>query len=142
MNKAKLRNQLLSKMQELNSEQLLIDKEVPISYKHIYLPNENHKLEIWCFKQDIVICEKLFDKIIGYRDANISANGNELINVVLEKDNAQNSHHIGLPYVIIEMEYKQLNTHEILTYSKKSSNEKDHFPLLLFCISNLWKCLS
>ncbi|NWF89439.1 MAG: hypothetical protein HXY50_08245 [Ignavibacteriaceae bacterium] len=119
-------------MQEFNSEQLLIDKEVPIPYKHIYLPNEKHKLEIWCFKQDIVIYEKLFDKIIGYRDAKISANGNELINVVLEKDNAQNSHHVGLPYVIIETKYKQPNTHEILTYSQKVQMIKTIFPYCRF----------
>ncbi|MEJ5261472.1 MAG: hypothetical protein WHT45_02240 [Ignavibacterium sp.] len=119
-------------MQEFNSEQLFIDKEVPIPYKHIYLPNEKHKLEIWCFKQDIVIYEKLFDKNVGYRDAKISANGNELVNIVLEKDSAQNSHHVGLPYVIIETKYKQPNTHEILTYSQKVQMIKTIFPYCRF----------
>ncbi len=132
MNESELRDALLNKMQEFNSEKLLIDKEVPIPYKHIYLPNENHKLEIWCFKQDIVIYEKLFDKNIRYRDAKISANGIELINIVLEKDNAQNSHHVGLPYIIIETKYKQPNTHEILTYSQKVQMIKTIFPYCRF----------
>lgn len=132
MNEGELRNILLSKMQEFNSEQLAIDKEVPIPYKHIYLPNKKHKLEIWCFKQDIVIYEKLFDKNVGYRDAKITSNGIELVNIVLEKDNAQNTHHVGLPYVIIETKYKQPNTHDILTYSQKVQMIKTIFPYCWF----------
>ena len=132
MNEADLRNILLEKMQSFNSSTLLIDKEVPIPYKHIYLPNKNHKLEIWCFKQDIVIYEKLFDKNVKYRDAKILANGVELVNIVLEKDSAQNSHHVGLPYVIIETKHNQPNTHEILTYSQKVQMIKTIFPYCRF----------
>lgn len=132
MNESELRNNLLSKMQEFNSEQLLIDKEVPIPYKHIYLPNKRHKLEVWCFKQDIVIYENLFNKNVGYRDAKIISNGIELVNVVLEKDSAQNTHHVGLPYVIIETKHNQPNTHEILTYSQKVQMIKTIFPYCRF----------
>ena len=110
---------------------ILIEKEVPVPYKHIYLPKAiTNELEIWCFKQDICVFEELFHKDIKYKDAKIiDSEKKEILNVKLEKDSAQNSHHVGLPYVIIETKMgKSINTHELLAYAQKVQMIKTIFP--------------
>ena len=126
----------LIKSTYFKDKNLLIDKEVPVPYKHIYIPNlPKAILEIWCFKQDICIYEKLFDKKIGYKDARIISSklDDELIYIKLEKDSSQNSHHVALPYVIIETKMgKNINTHELLAYSEKVQMIKTIFPFCRF----------
>lgn len=134
------RDYLLDQLRQkivFENQSILIDKEVPIPYKHIYIPNPTQTtLEIWCFKQDICIYQKLFDKQIGYKDAVFISKKNrelDIINIKLEKDSSQNSHPVGLPYVIIETKMgKNINTHELLAYSEKVQMIKTIFPFSRF----------
>lgn len=136
MNENELRNTLLEKIKNKINSRYKIDIEVPVPYKHIYLPtNDDPKLEIWCFKQDIVIYDTLYPKNVGYRDAKINFDSKfdgKNIQVVLEKDSSQNTHDIALPYIIIETKNKQPNTHDILTYSQKVQMIKTIFPYCRF----------
>jgi hypothetical protein len=127
-----LRNIVLGRIQDLAQGDVLVDKEVPIPYKHIYNPGLKCNLEIWCFKQDIVFYHKLFDKSVGYKDAGIVNKGDHLIDIVLEKDNVQNSKDIGLPLVIIETKKSQPSSHEIMVYSQKAELIKSIFPYSKF----------
>jgi hypothetical protein len=116
---------------------LFLESEVPIPYKHIYIPYKNKNvLEIWCFKQDICLYKELINRSIGYRDARIvsdSKREEDIIHIVQEKDNAQNSHHVGIPYVIIETKMgEHINTHELLVYSEKVQMIKTIFPYCKF----------
>lgn len=124
-----LRDALIEQLKEVVKVPYLIDTEVPIPYKHIYIPTLNDiKLEIWCFKQDITIYKTLFDKSVGHKESSITKNGETLIEVILEKDSGQRTHHAGLPFVILELKKGQPNTHEILTYSQKAEMIKTIFP--------------
>jgi hypothetical protein len=105
----------------------MIDKEVPVPYRHIYFPVKN-ELEICCFKQDICIYTKLYDKSIDQREAAITVCDEEIIKVVLNK-NAAKEKDIGLPFVIIETKMsKNIETHNILAYSEKTKMIKSIFP--------------
>lgn len=140
MTEIELRDNLILQLKDIVSEPYLIDTEVPIPYKHIYIPkNGLTKLEIWCFKQDITIYKSLFDKTVGQKESEITKNGEALIEVVLEKDSGQNSHHAGLPFVILELKKGQPNTHEILTYSQKAEMIKTIFPYCQFLFLILGK---
>lgn len=122
---------LAAKLKRILKNGIMLDKEVPVPYKHIYLPREAlNQLEIWCFKQDICIFEELFHKTIKYRDAKIVDSDNkDILNITLEKDSSQNSHHVGLPYVIVETKMgDSINTHELLAYSEKVQMIKTIFP--------------
>jgi hypothetical protein len=110
---------------------MMIGKEVPIPYRHIYIPGSERGLEIWCFKQDICVYRKLFDKTVGRKDAVISANQETLLNIVLNRSNTKQA--IGLPYVIIETKMaKNINTHDLLTYTEKVRMIKTIFPYCVF----------
>jgi len=129
------RNTLLRKLKRLNLPYRL-DKEVPIPYKHIYVKNDDKvTLEIWCFKQDIVFFKPLFDVNIPYRGATIQYYDQNLINVKLEKDNAQKTKDVGMPFLIIETKCGQ-STHDVMTYSQKAELIKTIFPYckFIFCI--------
>jgi hypothetical protein len=111
-----------------NNWNLMIDKEVPVPYRHIYFPVRN-ELEICCFKQDICIYTKLLDKSIEHREAAITAGNEKILQVVLNKNAPNNERDIGLPFVIIETKMsKNINTHELLAYSEKSKMIKSIFP--------------
>jgi len=140
MTETELRDNLILQLKDIVSEPYLIDTEVPIPYKHIYIPkNGLTKLEIWCFKQDITIYKSLFDKTVGQKECEITKNGETLIEVVLEKDSGQNTHNAGLPFVILELKKGQPNTHEILTYSQKAEMIKTIFPYCQFLFLILGK---
>ena len=114
-----------------------IDMEVPVPYKHIYFrEDQKTKLEIWCFKQDIAIYKPLFDKSVPKREAKIIAYDKSEIQIILEKDTAQKTKDVGLPYVIIETKKEQPNVHEVLAYSQKAEMIKTIFPYckFVFCI--------
>ncbi len=133
MNETELRDVLISKLEGIVKKPFLIDTEVPVPYKHIYIPTDDKtKLELWCFKQDITIYKILFDKTVRQKDSKITKDGDTLIDIVLEKDSGQNSHHAGLPFVILELKKGQPNTHEILTYSQKAEMIKTIFPYCQF----------
>ena len=97
---------------------------------------EGSDIVLECFKQDIVFFKPLIDKTVSYRGANIQANGQPLIRIKLEKDNAQNTKHVGMPFLIIETKNGQPNTHDILTYVQKVEMIKTIFPYckFMFCI--------
>jgi len=134
MNEAEIKKKLFERFKKLEIKPFRIDTEVPIPYKHIYLPMENRiKLELWCFKQDITIYQVLYDKSVKYKESCIiDKDKNPLIDIVLEKDSGQNSHDVGLPFVILELKKSQPNTHEILTYSQKAEMIKTIFPYCQF----------
>lgn len=133
MTETELRDYLINQLDNLVEHPYLIETEVPVPYKHIYIPTENNtKLELWCFKQDITIHKILFDKSVKQKESRITKNGDTLIEVILEKDSGQNSHHAGLPFVILELKKGQPNTHEILTYSQKAEMIKTIFPYCQF----------
>lgn len=133
MTENELRDILIEKLKGIVKSPYLIDTEVPVPYKHIYIPTDGlTKLELWCFKQDITIYKILFDKTVKQKDSKITKDNNTLIEVVLEKDSGQNSHHAGLPFVILELKKGQPNTHEILTYSQKAEMIKTIFPYCQF----------
>jgi hypothetical protein len=117
----------------------MIDKEVPVPYRHIYFPLRK-ELEICCFKQDICIYTKLLDKSIEYREAAITVGNEEILKVVLNKNAPKNGRDIGLPLVIIETKMsKNINTHELLAYSEKIRMIKIIFPYCkayLLCFGN------
>jgi hypothetical protein len=114
------------------ADQYLIDKEVPIPYKHIYLPPQSPKkttkLELWCFSGDIVIYKILFDESIKRGDSKIMNTDGTKIDIILEKGNGGNSSHVGLPFVILELKYGQPTTDVVLAYSKKAEMIKTIFP--------------
>ena len=133
MKETELRDYLEQQFQNIVKAPYLLGSEVPIPYKHIYIPSElMTKLEIWCFKQDIIIYQNLYDKTIGYKDARITYNKKEHIEIVLEKDSHQKSHHVGLPYVILELKVGQPDSHQIITYSQKAQMIKTIFPYCQF----------
>jgi hypothetical protein len=109
-----------------------IETEVPIPYKHIYIPATlsvpSPTIEVWCFKQDIAIYDILYDKKVTYNGAKITFKMQDVLDVTLEKDSAQNTKHIGLPYVIIETKKGQPITDTLLAYSKKAEMIKTIFP--------------
>jgi hypothetical protein len=114
-----------------NHDGYLIDKEIPVPYKHIYFPIRN-ELEICCFKQDICIYRKLFDKSIGHREAKITLNRKNsapVLTVVLNKNARYNDRDIGLPFVTVETKMSEnINTHELLSCSEKIRMIKTLFP--------------
>jgi hypothetical protein len=136
MTEERFRNSLLKKLRRLDLPYKL-DKEIPIPYKHIYVKdNAEVTLEIWCFKQDIVFFKPLFDVSVPYRGAAIHYNKLSLIQIKLEKDNAQNSKDVGMPFLIIETKCGQPGTHDVMTYSQKAELIKTIFPYckFVFCI--------
>jgi hypothetical protein len=111
-----------------NKWNLMIDKEVPVPYRHMYFPLRK-ELEICCFKQDICIHTKLLDKSIEHREAAITVGNEEILKVVLNKNASHNERDIGLPFVIIETKMsKSMKTHDILAYSEKTRMIKSIFP--------------
>ncbi|SRR6266536_143273 len=133
LSELQLRNKLMKQLVNIVRRPYEIDTEVPIPYKHIYIPTDDKtKLELWCFKQDITIYKTLFDKTVKQKESKIMKDKDTIIEVILEKDSSQNSHHVGLPFVIIELKKGQPNTHEILTYSQKAEMIKTIFPYCQF----------
>jgi hypothetical protein len=119
----------------------MINKEVPVPYKHIYFPRRN-ELEIHCFKQDICIYTKLFDKSIEHKQAEITVDTKKVLTVVLEKHAPNNDKDIGLPLVIIETKTSEkITTHELLAYSEKTKMIKsmDLFDNLVGYLTSLQK---
>ena len=112
-------------------EDYLIGKEIPVPYRHIYFPFRN-ELEICCFKQDICIYRKLFDKSIGHKEAKITLdrkNSEPVLTVVLNKNARHNDQDIGLPFVVIETKMsKNTKTHALLSCSEKVRMIKSIFP--------------
>lgn len=112
-----------------------VDKEVPVPYKHIYVKEKKETiLEIWCFKQDITFYKPLFNRKIPYKGAVITFKTEEILRIKLEKDSAQNTKHVGMPFFIIEVKVKQPTTHELLAYNQKVELIKSIFPYCKFML--------
>jgi hypothetical protein len=132
--------ELKKRLPELNDEfkenkwNFMIDKEVPVPYRHIYFPVRK-ELEICCFKQDICIYTKLLDKSIAHREAVITAGDEKVLSIVLNKNAENNNLDIGLPFVIIETKMiDTIGTDSILACSEKVRMIKSIFP---YCRSAL-----
>jgi len=124
----KNRNYFFDKLKdntEISNLKCLIGKEIPVPYKNIYVPVRN-TLEIWCFKQDICIYQKLFDKTVDFKNIAITTNEKSLLKIDLE--GALNEEDVGMPFVIIETKKSNTSTHELLASSEKSKMIKSIFP--------------
>ena len=103
-----------------------VGKEIPVPYKHIYIPVRN-SLEIWCFKQDICVYQKLFDKSIDPKKLDIFSDGESILKVTIEK-NAENEKDVGIPFVIVETKKADAQTDALLATSEKIKMIKSIFP--------------
>jgi hypothetical protein len=112
---------------------------VPVPYRHIYYPVRN-ELEICCFKQDICIYNKLFDKAIKHKQAKIIAGDQEILTIVLNKNSKNNTQDIGLPFVTIETKMSNTNTDGLLSCSEKVEKIKMIFPYCITCILCFGNC--
>jgi hypothetical protein len=110
---------------EVINRNCLVDKEIPVPYKHIYFPVRN-SLEIWCFKQDICIYQKLFDKSIN-KSISLSSCGKDILNVTIEKNSSKDKD-VGMPFVIVETKMAGTKTEDILATSEKIKMIKSIFP--------------
>jgi len=110
---------------EIASHGCLIGKEIPVPYKNIYIPVRN-TLEIWCFKQDICIYKKLFDKTVDFKNISLTEGKETLLKVELQ--NIVNGDDVGMPFVIVETKMANTNTHELLASSEKIKMIKTIFP--------------
>ena len=110
---------------EIAKQNCHIGTEIPVPYKHIYFPIRN-SLEIWCFKQDICIYQKLFDKNIGRKGITINSSGKRVLNVTIENESKDND--VGMPFVIIETKLAKTKTEDILATSEKIKMIKSIFP--------------
>jgi len=127
-NENKNRNYLFDKLKdniEIAKHNCFVGKEIPVPYKNIYIPGRN-SLEIWCFKQDICIYQKLFDKSVDFKNIAVTANNKPLLNIDLE--GTINGEDVGMPFVIIETKMVKTNTHELLASSEKAKMIKTIFP--------------
>jgi hypothetical protein len=131
------RDYVFDKLSEAYGQEYFIGKEVSVPYRQIYIPKDKKiELEIWCFKQDICIYKSLFDKDIKSYDVSINHNGNNIIDIKMEKDSPK--YDVALPLLIVETKMaKTVTTHELLAYSEKVQMIKTIFPyckymLLLF----------
>jgi len=120
----------------------MIDKEVPVPYRHLYFPYRK-ELEIFCFKQDICIYSKLFGKSISHKEAKITVGEEGILTVVLNKNAKNNVCDIGIPLVIIETKMsKNIHTHNLIAYSEKTGMVKTIFPyckIYLLCFGDYRK---
>lgn len=117
-----------------------VDTQVPVPYRHIYV-GEGADLvqEVWCSKQDIAIYRSLISKEVPYNRAAICDQGVRLVNVKLEKDNAQNTKPVGMPFVIIELKPRQPDSHTLLAYAEKADMIRSVFPYCRFVFCQLGK---
>ena len=111
---------------EIAEQKCLVGAEIPVPYKHIYIPVRN-SLEIWCFKQDICVYQKLFDKSVDSRKLDISSENESILKVTVEK-NAGKEKDVGMPFVIVETKMANTQTDALLSASEKIKMIKSIFP--------------
>lgn len=111
---------------EIATLKCLVGKEIPVPYKHIYIPVRN-SLEIWCFNQDICVYQKLFDKSIDPKKLDIFSKGESILKVTIEK-NSEKEKDVGIPFVIVETKMADAQTDALLATSEKIKMIKSIFP--------------
>jgi len=111
---------------EIAEQKCLVGAEIPVPYKHIYIPVRN-SLEIWCFKQDICVYQKLFDKSIDSKKLDIYSEDESILKVTIEK-NAEKEKDVGMPFVIIETKMADNHTDALIAASEKIRMIKSIFP--------------
>jgi len=111
---------------EILEQKCFIGKEVPVPYKHIYIPVRN-SLEISCYKQDICIYQKLYDKSIGSNRTTINTGSEKILDVVIGK-NASKEKDVGMPFVTIETKMDSVKTEALFVASEKTKMIKSIFP--------------
>ena len=122
-----LQEKLFELLKSVIKEPYYTGMEVAVPYKHVYLPSEQKpKLQIWCFKQDLVIYKPLFSE-------KPEINGFE---VSLKGDPGKK----GIPYVIVEIKNGQPQTDNILAYSQKAEMIKSIFPYCRYIMLVNEKC--
>jgi len=124
-NRDYLFNKLMNNTKTMENN-YFIGKEIPVPYKHIYMPVRN-SLEISCYKQDICIYQKLYDKNIGSNKITINTGGENIIDVVIGK-NASQEKDIGMPFVIVEAKMEKVKTEDLIVASEKTKMIKSIFP--------------
>jgi hypothetical protein len=111
---------------EIAEKNCLVGTEIPVPYKHIYIPVRK-SLEIWCFKQDICVYQQLFDKSVDSRKLDISSENKSMLKVTVEK-NAGQEKDVGMPFVIVETKMADAQTDTLLASSEKIKMIKSIFP--------------
>ena len=110
-NEAENRDYLFNKLKDntvIAGHGCLIGKEIPVPYKNIYIPVRK-ALEIWCFKQDICVYQKLFDKTIDSKNLVMASCGETILNVELQGISKKED--VGMPFVTIEAKMANADTH-------------------------------
>jgi len=117
-NETENRDYLFEKLKDnekLATQECFISKEMPVPYKHVYIPVRN-TLEIWCSKQNICFIENCLKKLMI---KNIVVNSNEETVLKINLENDVRGKDIGMPFVIIDTKMPNANTHELLASSEK-----------------------
>ena len=122
-----LQKKLYEHLQTIIEKPFLIGMEVAVPYKHVYLPCASKaKLEVWCFNQDILVYQPLFEQKpeMDCMDMIIQSKGNKT----------------GMPFVILEIKDGQPTTEDVLAYSKKAEMIKSVFPYCRYVFLVKEKC--
>lgn len=123
------RDYLFNKLKDntiIKEQNCLVGTEIPVPYKHIYMPVRN-SLEISCYKQDICVYQKLYDKTIGSKKVTINTNGENVLDVVIGK-NASQEKDVGMPFVIVEAKMENVKAEALFVVSEKTKMIKSIFP--------------
>ena len=128
-NESENRDYLFDKIKdntEIAEKNCLFGKEIPVPYKHIYMPVRD-SLEISCYKQDICIYQTLYDKTIGSDKVTINAGGESILNIAIGKNSAKEKD-VGMPFVIVETKMEGVKPESLFIASEKTKMIKSIFP--------------
>jgi len=134
-NESKNKDYLFNKLKdnkEITENKCHIGTEIPVPYKHLYMPVRN-SLEISCYRQDICIYQKLYDKSICSEKITINTGSKKIFDIVIE-DKALLKKDIGMPFVTIETKQGDVKPESLFIASEKITMIKSIFP---YCISFL-----
>jgi len=118
--------QILKNNADIAKYDCLVGTEVPVPYKHIYMPVRN-SLEISCYKQDICIYQKLYNKNFKSNKITLNTNNKKILDVTIEKNGIKEKD-IGLPFVIIETKMESVKAEPLFVASEKTKMIKSIFP--------------
>ncbi|MCL2806178.1 MAG: hypothetical protein FWD26_09580 [Treponema sp.] len=128
-NESENRDYLFNKLKdnkEIAEKSCFVGKEIPVPYKHIYMPVRN-SLEISCYKQDICIYQKLYDKTIGSDKITMNTGGKSILDVAIGKNSAKEKD-VGMPFVFVETKMDNVKTEALFVASEKTKMIKSIFP--------------
>src|SRR4030067_1747604 len=114
----KLRTDLIKRVKGIYIEKGKILRDIFIVHE-----DENYKLQLGFFDQDIIIYTKTMDISMFKEVKNIKIHN-------IDKNNET----IYIPRIICELKYDGINTHGLITYSDIASNVKSIFPLCKYIL--------